>query len=96
MVQAQLRSPILGTGVIGALDAQYMSDRRTVAGNVAGGHTLTNVSLFAPRTLGRFDLSATVYNVFGTKYGDPVPDGFAQDVIAQDGRSFRVRTTLHY
>jgi len=96
MVQAQLRSPILGTGVIAALDAQYMSDRRTVAGNVAGGHTLTNFSLFAPRTLGRFDLSATLYNVFGTRYADPVPDGFVQDVIAQDGRSFRVRTTLHY
>ncbi|HMG70702.1 MAG TPA: TonB-dependent receptor, partial [Gemmatimonadaceae bacterium] len=96
MVQAQLRSPIPGTGVIAAMDAQYMSDRRTVAGNVAGAHTLTNFSLFAPRTLGRFDLSATVYNVFGTRYGDPVREGFAQDVIAQDGRSFRVRTTLHY
>jgi len=96
MVQVQLRSPILGSGAIAALDAQYMSDRRTVAGNVAGRHTLTNFSLFAPRTLGRFDLSATLYNVFGTQYGDPVPDDFVQDVIKQDGRSFRVRTTLHY
>jgi iron complex outermembrane receptor protein len=96
MVQARLRSPILGTRVIAALDAQYMSDRRTVAGNVAASHTLTNFSLFAPRTLGRFDLSATLYNVFATRYSDPVPDGFVQDVIPQDGRSFRVRTTLHY
>jgi iron complex outermembrane receptor protein len=96
MVQAQLRSPILGTTVIAAVDAQYMSDRRTVAGNVAGSHTLTNFSLFGPRTLGRFDLSATLYNVFATRYSDPVPDGFVQDVIPQDGRSFRVRTTLHY
>ena len=73
-----------------------MSARRTLAGNVAGGHTLTNFSLFAPRTFGRFDLSATLYNVFDTRYGDPVADGFAQDVIQQDGRSFRVRATLHY
>ena len=96
MVQLQLRSPIPGSNVIAALDAQYMGARRTVAGNTAGGHTLTNVSLFAPRTFGRFDLSASLYNIFGTRYGDPVPESFTQDVIRQDGRSFRVRTTLHY
>jgi len=95
MVQVQLRSPILGA-VTASLDAQYMSDRLTIAGNVAGAHTLTNFSLFAPRTLGRFDLSATLYNVFGIRYSDPVPDGFVQDVIPQDGRSFRVRSTFHY
>jgi outer membrane receptor protein involved in Fe transport len=96
MVQVQLRSPILGSGAIAALDAQYMSERLTLAGNAAGSHTLTNLSLFAPRTFGRFDLSATVYNVLGARYGDPVSDGFVQDTIRQDGRSFRVRTTLHY
>jgi outer membrane cobalamin receptor len=96
MVQLQLRSPIPGLGAIAALDAQYMSARSTLAGNVAGGHALTNLSLFAPRSFGRFDLSATLYNVFGTQYGDPVPDGFVQDVLAQDGRSARIRATLHY
>ncbi|HVD06062.1 MAG TPA: hypothetical protein VNB89_08600, partial [Gemmatimonadaceae bacterium] len=65
-------------------------------GNFAGSHVLTNFSLFAPRTLGSFDLSATLYNVFGTRYGDPMRDSFAQDTMQQDGRSFRVRTTLHY
>jgi hypothetical protein len=57
---------------------------------------LTNLSLFSPRALGRFDLSATMYNVFAVKYGDPVQDGFSQDTIQQDGRSFRARATLHY
>ena len=96
IVQMQLRSPIAGSRVIAALDAQYMSARRTLAGNAAGSHTLTNLSLFAPRTFGRFDLSATFYNVIGTRFADPVSDGFVQDVIRQDGRSFRVRATLHY
>ena len=96
MVQLQLRSPIPGSNVIAALDAQYMGARRTLAGNTAGAHTLTNLSLFAPRTFGRFDLSASLYNILGTRYSDPVPDSFAQDAIRQDGRSFRVRTTLHY
>ncbi|MEA2763658.1 MAG: hypothetical protein QOK07_62 [Gemmatimonadaceae bacterium] len=96
MVQLQLRSRIPGTGATAALDAQYMSERRTPVGT-AGSHKLTNFSLFAPRTFGRFDLSATVYNVFGARYGDPVAaDTYLQDIIQQDGRSFRVRTTLHY
>jgi iron complex outermembrane receptor protein len=96
MVQLQLRSPIVGTGVVAALDAQYMGERRTNAG-FAGSHTLANFSLFAPRTFGRFDLSAAVYNVFGARFGDPVAaDTYVQDIIQQDGRSFRVRTTLHY
>jgi outer membrane cobalamin receptor len=96
MVQLELRSPIPGSGVIAALDAQYMSERRTNAG-YAGKHALTNVSLFSPRTFGRFDLSATLYNVFGARYGDPVAaDTYVQDIIQQDGRSFRVRSTVHY
>lgn len=96
MVQLQLRSPIPGSRAIAALDAQYMSARRTLAGNTAGSHTIANFSLFAPRTFGRFDLSATVYNVFGSRFGDPTSEEFNQDVIQQDGRSVRVRTTFHY
>jgi iron complex outermembrane receptor protein len=96
MVQMVLRSPILGSGATASVDAQYMSARRTLIGNDADSHVLTNFSLLAPRTFGRFDLSATLYNVFGVRYGDPVAQDFAQDTIQQDGRSFRVRTTLHY
>ncbi len=96
MVQMELRSPILGSGATVSVDAQYMSARRTLVGIDARSHVLTNFSLFAPRTFGRFDLSATLYNAFDVRYGDPVPNGFVQNTIQQDGRSFRVRTTLHY
>ena len=96
MVQMELRSPILGSGATAAVDAQYMSARSTLIGNDAGSHVLTNFSLFAPRTFGRFDLSASLYNVFDIRYGDPVSNGFVQETIQQDGRSFRVRATLHY
>ena len=96
MVQMELRSPILGSAATAAVDAQYMSGRSTLIGNAAGSHVLTNFTFFAPRTLGRLDLSASMYNVFDTRYGDPVSNGFAQETIQQDGRSFRVRSTLHY
>jgi outer membrane receptor protein involved in Fe transport len=96
IVQLQLRTPVPRLGAVAALDAQYMSSRHTLDGNSANAHTLTNLSLFAPRVFGRFDLSAALYNVFDTVYGDPVGDGYVQDVIRQDGRNVRVRATLHY
>jgi iron complex outermembrane receptor protein len=96
IVQLRLRSAVPRLGAIAALDAQYMSARRTLAGNTANGHTLTNLSLFAPTAFHRLDLSAALYNVFDTRYGDPVGDGYVQDVIRQDGRNVRVRATLHY
>ena len=96
MLQLELRSPIPGVGAIAALDAQYMSRRRTLGGNDARSHLLTNVSLFSPRTFGMFDLSASVYNIFNQRYGDPVSDGHTQDTVQQDGRSFRVRAAFHY
>jgi iron complex outermembrane receptor protein len=95
-VQLELRSPVPGLGAIAALDAQYMSARRTLAGNTANGHTLMNLSLLAPKAFGRFDLSAALYNVFDTGYADPVGDFYVQDVIRQDGRNVRVRATIHY
>jgi iron complex outermembrane receptor protein len=96
MVQLELRSPVPGVSAIAALDAQYMSKRLTLSGRDAPSHKVTNLSLSSPRALGRFDVSATVYNIFDQRYGDPAPDGLTQDTIQQDGRSLRVRTTLHY
>jgi iron complex outermembrane receptor protein len=96
MLQLELRSPVPGVAASAALDAQYMSSRRTLGGNDARGHLLTNVSLSTPRAFRRFDMSATIYNVFGALYGDPVSAGHTQDTIQQDGRSLRVRAAFHY
>jgi iron complex outermembrane receptor protein len=96
MVQLELRSPVPHVSAIAALDAQYMSKRLTLSGRDAPGHMVTNVSLFSPRALGRLEVSAAVYNIFDQRYGDPAPDGLTQDTVQQDGRSLRVRTTLHY
>jgi outer membrane receptor for ferrienterochelin and colicin len=79
-----------------AFDAQYTSGRGTVAGNVAPAYTVTNLSVLAPKLFGRLDVSASIYNLLDTAYGVPGSDVHAQDVIAQDGRSFRVKTTVHF
>ena len=96
MAKLQLRAPLNLRDAAAGLDAQYVSARRTLAGNSAHGYIVTNASLLAPHAFGRFDVSATIYNLFGVEYGVPGSDEHVQDIIRQDGRSLRVKTTLHY
>jgi outer membrane receptor for ferrienterochelin and colicin len=96
MAKMQLRAPLNAKGLTTALDAQYVSSRLTTAGNKAGGFAIANMSLLAPRLFKRVDLSASVYNLFDTRYGVPGAEEHVQDIIQQDGRNFRVKTTLHF
>jgi outer membrane receptor for ferrienterochelin and colicins len=96
MAKFVLRAPLNVRNITAGIDAQYESGRRTIAGTATRGQVITNISLLAPLGFRRFDLSAQVYNLFATNYGIPGSDEFVQNIIAQDGRSFRVQTTLHY
>jgi iron complex outermembrane receptor protein len=95
MAKLQLHSP-LSAHVSAGLDAQYTSGRGTLAGSVAPAYTVTNLSLVAPRLFGQMDVSASIYNLFDARYGVPGSAVHLQDVIQQDGRSLRVKTTLHF
>jgi iron complex outermembrane receptor protein len=96
MAKIEVLTPLNFSGVTAGVDAQYVSGRRTLGGSVAPGQVLTNLSLLAPLAFRRFDLSATVYNLFAIKYGVPGGAEHLQNTIPQDGRSFRLQVTLHY
>ena len=96
MVKSDLRAPLGIGGLVAGVDAQYMSTRRTLTAKTDPAYTIANVSLLAPHLAGRFDVSAAIYNVFGTKYSDPGTAANVQDIIQQDGRSLRVKTSLHF
>jgi outer membrane receptor for ferrienterochelin and colicins len=95
MAKAQIRAP-MPSHLTAGFDAQYVSGRRTQAGNVAPAYTVANLTLGSPALFGRLDLSASIYNLFDARYGTPTADTHVQDVIIQDGRNFRVKTTLHF
>jgi outer membrane receptor for ferrienterochelin and colicin len=96
MAKLELEGPLNVANITAGVDAQYVSGQRTLTGIVAPGRVITNISLLAPLAFRRFDLSATVYNLFAVKYGFPGSDAHLQNIIQQDGRNFRVKTTLHY
>jgi outer membrane cobalamin receptor len=96
MLKLHLLAPVGVRDATAGIDVQYMSERGTLAGTMAPAYVLTNLSLLMPRAFKRFDLSATIYNLFGETYGSPGGPEQTQNIIQQDGRSFRVKTTLHF
>ena len=66
------------------------------AGADAPGYGLVNLTLFSQNLVKGLDLSASIYNLLDKHYGDPSTPGHQQDIIEQDGRSFRVKLSYRF
>lgn len=88
LARASLTLPLVDRLTAG-LDARYMSSRRTLAGSETGSVFLANLTLLARQLPGRLEASASVYNLFNRLYGDPGSEEHVEDVLFQDGRTFR-------
>jgi outer membrane receptor for ferrienterochelin and colicin len=95
MIKMQLAAPLLGSALSAAFDAQYTSPLLTLRGLETNASVIANVSLLAAHA-GPLALSATIYNLFGSRYRQPGSGEHVEDTIQQDGRSFRVKTTLRF
>ena len=77
----------------------YFSPRKTTTGRATetvGGYTVVNLTLFTQQLLKGLELSASAYNLLDKSYADPAGDELVQDVIAQDGRNYRVKATYRF
>ncbi len=93
MVKGDLAVPFWQERLVAGLEVQGMSSRKTVEENGIGGFWLANLTIVA-RNIGRhLDVSASVYNLFDRKYGDPLSSDYRQEVLPQPGRTFRVKVT---
>jgi iron complex outermembrane receptor protein len=71
-----------------------MSERAALLGGVAGFGVLNLTLTSAPLAhLGEFSLG--VYNLSDHLYYDPASSAFTQNALAQDGRQFKLRWTMH-
>jgi outer membrane receptor for ferrienterochelin and colicins len=82
--------------VFAGIEEQYLGRRRSLAGNYAEGFAVTNLTLFTQNILRRFELSASVHNLFDRKYGDPVSADLVQNILLQDGRTYRLKMTYAF
>ena len=91
LVQAGLSVPLVEQKVFASMDLQYLSKRATLAGQYAGAYVVPNFTLFTRDVFKRWEISASLYNLFNQKYTDPTGNGLVEDTIVQDGRSFRIK-----
>jgi outer membrane receptor for ferrienterochelin and colicins len=91
LLKANLAFPVWRDRLSAGVEAQYTSARLTLAGSETGGFTVANVTLTAPRLADGLDLTASVYNLFDKAYADPASEEHVENVIPQDGRSFRIK-----
>ncbi len=96
MAKLQMTTALVERKLSASADAQYVSARETLSGAEAKGYAVTNVSLVAPDLFDRIEGSATIYNVFAARYGFPGNEEHTQDIIQQDGRTFRVKATVRF
>jgi outer membrane receptor for ferrienterochelin and colicins len=105
LFKLNLSVPIVQEKIFASLEYQYTSSRHsvfttssgdTVPGSDAGGFGIVNVTIFSQNIVKNLELSAGIYNLFDRKYSDPASRFHLQDLIEQDGRSFRVKVTYRF
>jgi iron complex outermembrane receptor protein len=84
----------LGARIDAGFELQYHGSTETLAGARADDFVVGNLSVSGQLARPGLRLSASVYNIFDTRYGYPGAGDHLQDVIEQDGRT--VRLNVHY
>ncbi|MES2071415.1 MAG: TonB-dependent receptor [Pseudomonadota bacterium] len=74
------------------LDAQYVSRRKTLQSST-GAYWLANATLFSSQWMKNTEMSVSIYNLFDRRYAVPGAQEHLQDVLQQDGRSYRLKLT---
>jgi outer membrane receptor for ferrienterochelin and colicins len=105
LVKMNVSVPVYKQKIFAGLEYQYTSSRRTLFttstgetmnGMDAGGFETVNFTLFSRDLIKNLEFSGSVYNLFDTRYGDPSSPFHLQDIIEQDGRSFRLKLTYRF
>jgi iron complex outermembrane receptor protein len=93
-----LSLPVFEEKLVAGLELLAASPRRTLAGAYTDPHALVNLTLLSRNLVRNLELSASVYNLFDTQYSDPAGPEHAPlvDMLARDGRSFRVKLTWRF
>jgi len=98
--------PVYKQKVFAGLEFLYVSARNSehvspitgldVPGRQAGGYGVVNFTLFSQNLLPNLEFSGSVYNLLDTHYSDPATRFHHQDLIPQDGRTFRLKLTYRF
>lgn len=91
LLKLNLAVPLYRDRVFAGLEARYTSAVTTPSGGPVNGYWLVNATLFSRELAKGLEVSASIYNLLGTRYYHATGDDIAGEVARQDGRSFRVK-----
>ncbi len=102
IAKASLTAPLPLRKSFATLEGVYNSARLNSLGERIAGGVIFNLTLLSRDIIENLDLSASVYNLFDSRYSHPAGSeqynsrGEALREIAQDGISFRVKATWRF
>lgn len=105
LAKANLVVPLWREKIFAGLEFQFTSKRQTARVDTTGltlegddvpEYGIFNFTLFSRNLIGGLDGSISIYNLLDQAYGDPSTSFHRQDIIPQDGRTFRVKLTYRF
>ncbi|HEY5307925.1 MAG TPA: TonB-dependent receptor, partial [Casimicrobiaceae bacterium] len=87
-VKGRLAQSLTGDTVVVALEAVYLSPRRTLVDATITGQTLTNLAITAQKLAPGLRVTGIVQNLFNTSLADPAGPEHPVDRIPSPGRQF--------
>ena len=95
-----LIAPVFQDKIFAGPELQYIGKRKTLQGGQSDDAVVTNLTVSTSRRLfplfPGLELSASCYNLFNEKYGNPVSSDYRQSVIDQDERTFLLKATYSF
>jgi outer membrane receptor for ferrienterochelin and colicins len=88
--------PIVSDRLFFGTELLYTGPRKTLKERETDDAFLLNLTLFWARAVKGLDLSCTLYNLLNQDIGEPGSEEHRQDIIFQDGISFRVKATYSF
>ena len=96
LMSLRTRTALGKNGFGAALALRYVGERKTLARDDLGGHTLVDLTVSRETKKGRPNFSVSVYNLFDKTYYEPASEEFVQDKIVQYGRQFRLKVSWRF
>jgi outer membrane receptor for ferrienterochelin and colicins len=88
--------PVIQKNLFAGIEVLYTSEAKTLGDNYANDFWVTNLTLTYENIIKGLELSASVYNLFDVDYGYPGSAEHVQDVIYQDGTTYRIKLTYRF
>jgi iron complex outermembrane receptor protein len=85
--------PLVRRKLFASMDLHYVGPVQTLNGSFTDAFVVPNLTLHTRDLRTGLNLSASVYNVFNSRYGYPGGDEHRQNIIYQDGRTIRLGLT---